>query len=251
MNMAPTNLLLEMLQAPLKKLLFQLLEPVALPAGKVLYAPDRPPVYVHFLTSGVASIVTYMADGEASEQAVVGSEGTPEVMYLLGAGAGLTTCFMQIDSTALRIKFKDLEQLFDEEGDIRRVLLRFVQYRAIILGQMAACNRFHEVEQRLALWLLMVGDRIADAGIDITQELLATMLGTRRSTVSVLAGKMQRDGLIEYSRGSIHILDRTGLESVACECYPVCRTALNRLRGFAPSAPQHHSSSNGLKHSVA
>jgi hypothetical protein len=192
-----------------------------------------------------------MADGEASELAVVGSEGTPEVMHLLGPGSGLTTCFMQIGGTGLRMKFGDLEQLFDQEGDIRRVLLRYVQYQNIVLGQVAACNRLHEVEQRLALWLLMVDDRIQHSVIHITQELLATMLGTRRSTVTIVAGTMQRNGLIEYRRGSIRILDRVALESCACECYPIARRALEQLRRSTPTTPQNDFSSNGLKHSAA
>jgi CRP-like cAMP-binding protein len=229
MNNAPTNLLLSLLPAEQRAMLMRLLEPVALPLRAVLFEPERAPYYVHFITSGLASIVTYMKEGEAAEVGLVGRDGLPEALHLLGPALIQTNCFMQIAGTGLRMRFKDFEQLFQRDEAVRRPVLRYVQFQNLVLSQIAACNRLHEVEERLARWLLMVSDRIGDSELRLTQEFLSQMLGARRSTVTLVAGTLQRGGLIEYSRGDVKILDRDKLESAACECYRITQDALKRL----------------------
>ena len=229
MGQVHSNTLLATLPQELRCILLPILEPIALPIATVLYEPEKAPYYVHFLTSGLASIVTYMQEGEAVEVGIVGLEGFPESLHLLGPGLLQTKCFMQIAGTGLRIKFRDFEQLFKREEALRSAVLRFVQYQSLVLGQIAACNRIHEVEERLARWLLMVSDRTGESELALTHEFVSEMLGTRRPTVTQVAGTLKRGGLIEYSPGLIRILDREGLEKAACECYRVASDALQRL----------------------
>ncbi len=229
MIQTPSNRLLAALPAEQRAMLMELLKPATLPVPTKLYEPERTPHYVHFLTSGMASMVTYMREGDAAEVGLVGQEGIPEGLHLLGPGRVQTSCFMQIAGTGLRMRYSEFERLFQRDAVIRRAVLGFVQYQHLVLAQVAACNRLHEVEERLARWLLMVSDRLGASDLPLTQEFLAQMLGARRSTVTLVAGSLQRSGLIEYRRGEVSILDREALESTACECYPVTRDALQRL----------------------
>jgi hypothetical protein len=152
-----------------------------------------------------------------------------EALHLLGPGHVQTNCFMQIAGTGLRMRFIDFEHIFRRDEAVRGTVLRYVQFQSLVLSQIAACNRLHEVEERLARWLLMVSDRIGDSELRLTQEFLSQMLGARRSTVTLVAGTLQRSGLIEYSRGEVKILDRAGLERAACECYRITYDAWQRL----------------------
>jgi hypothetical protein len=170
-----------------------------------------------------------MKEGEAAEVGLVGREGMAEALHLLGPGHVQTNCFMQIAGTGLRMRFIDFEHIFRRDEAVRGTVLRYVQFQSLVLSQIAACNRLHEVEERLARWLLMVSDRIGDSELRLTQEFLSQMLGARRSTVTLVAGTLQRSGLIEYSRGEVKILDRAGLERAACECYRITYDAWQRL----------------------
>ena len=229
MTQAPSNLILGMLPAEQRASLMRMLTPISLPVRTVLYEPERAPSYVHFLTSGMASIVNYMKEGEAVEVGLVGHEGLPEALHLLGNALLPTSCFMQVQGTGLRMKLRDFQQVFDHEDLVRKSVLHFVQFQNLVLSQIAACNRLHEVEQRLARWLLMVSDRTGDTELRLTQEFLSQMLGARRSTVTLVAGALQRSGLIEYSRGDVRILNRQELEDSACECYRIIKSAMQRL----------------------
>jgi CRP-like cAMP-binding protein len=142
-------------------------------------------------------------------------------------------CFMQLGGTAMRMPFADLVSEFANVQALREGIQHSMQAQALILGQLVACNRLHEVEERLARWLLMLQDRIQDDVLLITQEFLAEMLGSRRTTVTMAAGALQRIGLIEYQRGRVHILDRERLESAACECYPVIHKLSNNNHSAA------------------
>ena len=229
MNQVPSNLLLGMLPAEQRASLMRMLTPVSLPLRTVLYEPERTPLHVHFLTSGMASIVNYMKEGEAVEVGLAGHEGMPEALHLLGNAHLPTNCFMQVQGTGLRMKFKDFDQIFERQESVRKAVLRFVQFQSLVLSQVAACNRLHEVEERLARWLLMVSDRTGESELRLTQEFLSQMLGARRSTVTLVAGALQRSNLIEYSRGDVKILNREGLEEAACECYRIVKQAMQRL----------------------
>ena len=199
------------------------LHPVPLPVGMPLYEAHETPKFAHFLTSGIASVVTTMKDGGSVETGMWAREGLAECMHLSGSDRIPSRCFMQMGGTALRMPFVDLARDVENMKPLRAAMHRSIQTQALILGQLVACNRLHEVEERLARWLLMLQDRTQGDELLITQEFLAEMLGSRRTTVTLAAGALQRIGLIEHHRGRVHILDRERLESAACECYPVIR----------------------------
>jgi CRP-like cAMP-binding protein len=219
----PRNLLLESLSPKFRASLESRMSAVVLAAREVIYEPDQTPRFAHFLTSGVASIVGTMANGASAEVGIWGKEGLVECLHLLGHAHIPTRCFMQIEGTALRMPFGELQKEFRENEELRECILQSVQSQGAILGQLAACNRLHEAEERLARWFLMVRDRIENDTFYLTQEFLASMLGSRRTTVTAAAGALQRKGLIRYSRGRIHIVDAAGLEKEACECYATVR----------------------------
>lgn len=228
-----SNVLLDALPETSRKNLLHHLRPVPLPVKTSLYEPDDVPKYVHFLTSGIASIVVSMSSGETSEVGTVGREGAPQGIHLLGPVAITTKCFMQIAGTALRIEYKAFERIFNSDDQIKRAILAYTQYQSILLGQVAACNRLHDVEPRLARWLLMIQDRTGDSVLALTQEFVGQMIGSQRTTVSAVAGSLQQRGLIEYARGRVRVLNSTGLENTACECYSGTRKVLASLYSMA------------------
>ena len=224
-----SNLLLESLPAAERTSLLDKLEPIALPVDTVLFEPDEQPRHLYFVTSGIASIVTTMSGGGAVEVGLMGREGLPGSIFLLGSQTGLTRCMMQVEGAGLRMRFKQFEQEFFSSPTLHRRILEHVQHDSLVLTQLSACNRLHEVEERMARWLLMVADRLESPELPLTQEFLSEMLGTRRSTVTITAGTLQRGGLIRYGRGHIQILDREGLQDTACECYPVVQKLYRNL----------------------
>jgi len=212
--------------------MYSRLEPVSLPAGTTLYEPETMPDYVHFITSGVVSIVASMSDGAAAEVSIVGNEGIVEGLHLLsppGVRTVQTRGFVQLPGTALRMRFSEVRREFLAAEPLRSLVLQFAQSQASMMGRMAACNGRHELEVRLARWLLMVKDRIDEDTLPVTHKLLAQMLGALRSSVTQAAGNLKRGGLIEYRQGQVRILDRERLEAAACECYPVARKLYSSL----------------------
>jgi CRP-like cAMP-binding protein len=173
------------------------------------------------MTSGIASVVTTMKDGGSAETGMWAREGIAECLHLGDSRRVPSRCFMQIAGSALRMPFAELERDLENLSALRAAINHSIQAQALILGQLVACNRLHGVEERLARWLLMLQDRVQEEVLLITQEFLAEMLGSRRTTVTLAAGALQRVGLIEYQRGRVQILNRERLESAACECYPV------------------------------
>ncbi len=224
-----SNLLLDSLSEPARDRLLKHLRPVTMPMSTALYEPDEQPKHIHFLKSGIASIVIGMLDGSTVEVATVGREGVPQGMHLLGPTPVPTRCFMQIGGHALRMEFKAFAEIYAEEEEIRRSILSYAQYQASMSSQIVGCNRLHDVESRLARWLLIVSDRIGGPVLKLTQEFLAQMIGSRRTTVTEVAGALQKRGLIRYARGTVHILDRPGLEASTCECYQTTRKLLESL----------------------
>jgi CRP-like cAMP-binding protein len=181
------------------------------------------------MTSGMASVVTFMSDGVGAEVGVIGREGLVEAIHLLGPAPAPTTAFIQSEATALRMPFAELQQLFLSHAPLSQRILECVQCQGFILSQLAACHGLHEIEERLARWLLMVRDRLGSDRFELTQEFLAEMLGARRTSVTLAAGTLQRGGLIKYSRGRIQVIDHQGLQKAACECYPIVRDLVVRL----------------------
>ncbi|MGA8731354.1 MAG: Crp/Fnr family transcriptional regulator [Terracidiphilus sp.] len=195
------------------------MEPISLPSGTFLYRAGEKPKFAHFMTSGLASVVTSMTDGRTSEVGIWGRESLVESMHLLGTATVPNNCFMQVAGTAMRMRFSDVQEEFSASEPFRNLILQSLQIQGLTLAQLAACNRLHEAEERLARWLLMVEDRVGDSSYSLTQEFLGDMLGARRTTVTLAAGTLQQSGLISYRRGRIRILDREKLEATACECY--------------------------------
>jgi CRP-like cAMP-binding protein len=221
-----SNVLIDALPEESRRKLLQQVARVNVPIRTSLYEPGDPPKFAHFLTSGVASVVTTMGNGSTSEVGTLGREGVPQALHLLGGLPFPTRCFMQIGGTSLRMEFAALQRLFDADETLRKLFLAYAQYQSLLLGQIAGCNRLHDVTGRLARWLLMIQDRSGNTLLKLTQEFLAQMMGSQRTTVSEVAGGLQDRGLIEYARGSIKIIDRIGLENASCECYPITRNLL-------------------------
>ena len=224
-----SNILIDGLPADSRKRLLAHLKRTPISVRTSLYEPGDVPKYVHFLTSGIASVVTPMKNGDTTEVGTIGREGLPQAVHLMGTSLVPTRCFMQITGTALRMEFRAFEKLFDSDESLRRGVMNYAQYQSLLLGQIAGCNRLHEVEARLARWLLMIQDRTAATLLKLTQEFLGQMIGSQRTTVSAVAGALQARGVIEYRRGNVKVLDRTGLQNTACECYPITRHLLEGL----------------------
>jgi CRP-like cAMP-binding protein len=197
---------------------------VDLPLKKPLYEAGETPKYAYFMTSGIASVVTCMQDGDTAEVGLIGREGLVGSFHLLGPAPVSTNSMVQLTGTALRMPFAELLAAFRSNEEVRDRILEFVQDQAVSVSQLAGCNRLHENEERLARWLLMAQDRTQSDVLFFTQEFLAMMIGARRTTVTVIAGALQRSGLIEYERGRVKILDRTNLEAAACDCYQITKS---------------------------
>jgi CRP-like cAMP-binding protein len=195
------------------------LHPVSLVLGQTLYEVGQPIEHVYFIERGVASIVTLMADGSTSEVGMIGPEGLVGLAGLLGAEASAQHIVVQIPGTALRMNAAACKAAFDQRPTFRAIVHRFINSFLNLSAQTAACNRLHSVEQRCARWLLMAADRAGAETIPVTHEFLGSMLGARRTGVTAIARKLRRAGLIDYRHGRITIVDRNGLEAVACECY--------------------------------
>jgi CRP-like cAMP-binding protein len=217
------NLLLASLSAESRELIHSQCTPVTLPLRSVLYTAGSVPADAYFITSGMASIVGSTSNGETTEVGVVGREGLVGATHLLGPAVAPTECFMQLSGSAMKIPFSKLLQLFKSSEEIRMRILEFVQEQTLTLSQLATCNRLHNAEERLARWLLMVSDRIQSDKMELTQEFQAQMLGAQRTTVTMVAGTLQRSGLIEYKRGTLRILDRRAMEAAACDCYGITK----------------------------
>jgi CRP-like cAMP-binding protein len=196
-------------------------ELVALPLRihDVLNETGQPIKYGYFVNSGLASVLNVMEDGKSVEVGLTGKEGFVGLPLVVGFHSSPSRVIVQIDGSAYRINAKTLIALLQKCRILEKRLLRYSQVLATQASQVAACNRLHEVDQRLARWLLMSQDRIGTDVVPLTQEFLAHMLGTRRSSVTVAASILQKAGLVKYTRGQVNVVDRHGLENASCECY--------------------------------
>ena len=224
-----TNLLLEALSPACRDRIVALAKHVDLPLREILIEPETQLEYAYFMTSGIASVVVELTKGGTAEVALIGREGLVGALDLLGPAQTPSRCFIQVAATAYRLPYDALRVLFLESEEIRMRILEMVQQQGMAMSQLAACNKLHEAEPRLARWLLMVQDRVEDDTLNLTQEFLAQMLGTQRTTVVMVAGALQRSGLIEYNRGRVKIVLREDLEGAACECYGVAHRLLTNL----------------------
>ena len=191
----------------------------------VCFEAEERPAYAYFLDNGFASVVSSMRNGDTAEVEMIGNEGIVGGFCLLSnsLSPNPTRCFIQITAHALRISMNDMRHAFQTMPDVREKTSAFLQAEIAVLSQVAGCHRMHDAAQRLARWLLMAHDRVGNDVLRLTQEFLAEMLGTRRPTVTEIAGELQRLGYIEYHRGTVTIVNRPGLETAACECYATIR----------------------------
>ncbi len=209
---------------------------VTLPLGEVLYECGERIDYVYFPTTCVVSLLYTMRDGSTAEMALAGNDGLVGIASVLGGGNIPHRAVAQITGDALKVPARVLQEEFARGGPFQHTLLLYTQALITQISQTAVCNRLHPLEQRLCRWLLLCNDRLDGSEIPMTQEFIANMLGGRRESVTVAAGHLQDAGLIHYSRGHITVLDREGLEAVACECYKIVADELNRLIGAPPKS---------------
>jgi CRP-like cAMP-binding protein len=205
------------------------LELVPMPLGKVLYESGVELCHVYFPTTAIVSLLYVMVDGASAEIAVVGNEGIIGVALFMGGDTMPNRAVVQSAGHAYRLKGQLLMQEFYQSGDLHYLLLRYTQALLTQMAQTAVCNRHHSLDQQLCRWLLLSFDRLSSSELVMTQELIANMLGVRREGVTEAAGNLQRAGLIEYHRGQITVLDRSGLEARTCECYAVVKKEFDRL----------------------
>lgn len=202
---------------------------VELPTHQTLLHTDDPIEHVDFVESGVISLVVMMEDGRGVESIISGFEGAAGIAALMGQPTSPYEVTVQVPDHVQRIPVTTMRRLMDEDPAIRDMVLRYAQVQLTQASRGAACNQLHPVEERLARWLLHVHDWVEDDYLPLTQEFLSQMLGVRRASVTVAAGTLQNAGLISYQRGEITVLDREGLEDVACEDYFAIRATIERL----------------------
>lgn len=204
------------------------LKKVELPHGENLYRPNAPITHVYFPDYAMASIVATTADGQSAEVGVVGREGAVGLDVLMGVDSVPHECMVQIPDGGWRITTAAIRKEFKLGGPAQKLLLLFTHKLVVQISQTALCNRLHSVEERLARWLLMCHDRVENDKIRLTQEFLSIMLGVSRTSVTLSAIALQNMGFITYSRGTITVLDRKGLEEFGCECYQIVKREYDR-----------------------
>jgi CRP-like cAMP-binding protein len=205
------------------------LELVPMPLGKMVYGPGMQLQHAYFPTTAIVSLHYVMESGASAEAASVGNEGLVGISLFLGGETTSSSAVVQTAGHAYRLDRRVLRQEFDSAGLLQRLLLRYTQALITQLTQTAACNRHHSVEQQLSRWLLLSVDRIPSRELVMTQELVASLLGVRRESITEAAGNLQHEGFIRYRRGHISVIDRQGLETCACECYAVVKKEWGRL----------------------
>ena len=205
------------------------LESVDMPLGYVVYEPGSTLAHVYFPTTAIVSLLYVMENGASAEIAVVGNDGVVGVSLFMGGGSTPSRGVVQSAGRGFRLKASVMNEEFQRAGPVLHLLLRYTQALITQMAQTAVCNRHHTLDQQLCRWLLLSLDRLQDNKLVMTQELIANMLGVRREGVTEGALKLQRAGLISYTRGRITILDRPGLEKRTCECYAVVRKEYARL----------------------
>jgi len=200
-----------------------------MPLGDVLYESGRHLSYVYFPTTSLISLLYVLESGASSQIAVVGNDGVVGVALFMGGETTPSRAVVQSAGEGYRLAAKAIKSEFTRGGPIQGLMLRYTQSLITQMAQTAVCNRHHSVDQQLCRWLLHSMDRLGVPDITMTQELIASMLGVRREGVTEAAGKLQKQGVIRYRRGQIHVLDRRKLERLSCECYEVVRSETARL----------------------
>jgi CRP-like cAMP-binding protein len=219
------------------------LEPVPMQLGKAVYESGAPQGYVYFPTTSIVSLLYVLADGATAEIAVTGNEGLVGISLFMGGETTPSRAVVQSAGAGYRLRGALLKKEFERGGALQHLLLRYTQALITQMTQTAVCNRHHAVDQQLCRWLLLSLDRRPGNNLEMTQELIANMLGVRREGVTEAAGKLQAEGLIEYNRGKITVLDRERLEARVCECYEVVKREYDRLLPVPAVVPKASPSS--------
>lgn len=231
------NHLLAALPAAVQERLFPHLELQDLPLGKVLYESGDAMRYVYFPSDAIISLLYVMEDGASAEISVVGNEGLIGVEVFMGGESTPSRAVVQSAGTVYRLSGQRIKDEFNRHGEMLQLMLRYTQALITQMAQTAVCNRHHSIDQQLCRWLLLSLDRLPSNQLTMTQEMIANMLGVRREGVTEAAGRLQKKGVIEYSRGHITVLDRARLEELSCECYAVVKKETDRLLPYVPSRP--------------
>jgi CRP-like cAMP-binding protein len=205
------------------------LELVPLRLGEMLYEPGGQLLHAYFPTTSIISLHYVMESGQSAESAGVGNEGMLGIPLFMGGNTTASSAVVQTAGHAYRLLGQLLKREFARAALMQSLLLRYTQALMTQVSQTAVCTRHHSVEQQLCRWLLLTLDRMSASDLIMTQELVASMLGVRREGITEAAGRLQQAGFIRYRRGHIAVLDRSGLEDRACECYGVVKTEIGRL----------------------
>jgi CRP-like cAMP-binding protein len=224
------NRILDALPLAERERLFPHLKLVPMPLGMVLYESGDRLRHIYFPTDSIVSLLYVMADGASAEIAVVGNDGAIGVALFMGGETTTNRAIVQSAGSAYRLTGRRLKHEFGRHGEMLHILLRYTQALITQMAQTAVCNRHHSVDQQLCRWLLLSLDRLGSNELNMTQELIANMLGVRREGVTDAAGKLQKLGVITYSRGRITVVDRSRLEQLSCECYSVVKKETDRLQ---------------------
>jgi CRP-like cAMP-binding protein len=223
------NRILAALPVDVQNRIFPLLEPTEIPLGKVLHESGDEMPYAYFPTDSIVSILYVMASGASAEISVVGNDGVVGIALFMGGDSTPSRAVVQSAGNAYRLRGRRLKEEFNHHGKLQQLLLRYTQSLMTQMSQTAVCNRHHSINEQLCRWILLSLDRLPDNHLRMTQELIANMLGVRREGVTEAAGRLQRLGVIEYSRGHITVVDRPQLEELCCECYAVVKQEADRL----------------------
>jgi CRP-like cAMP-binding protein len=232
MTQSPTldqNLLLRIMTAETRERLAPHLVLTELPLGRALYESGDVMTNVYFPTDAIVSLLYVMEDGSSTEISVVGNEGVLGISLFMGGESTPSRAIVQSAGHAYQLQGRHVRAEFHRNEDFHHLLLRYTQALITQMVQTAACNRHHSIDQQLCRWLLLSMNRLQGHVLDMTQELIANMLGVRREGVTEAAGKLQKAGVIEYRRGHIKVLDRERLEQLSCECYAVVKRESDRL----------------------
>jgi CRP-like cAMP-binding protein len=209
--------------------LYPHLQLVPMTLGKVVYEPGARLRHIYFPADSIVSLLYVLESGASNEIAVVGNEGAVGVSLFMGGESTSSRAVVQTAGSAYRLSRTRLKEEFDRHGQMLHLLLRYTQSLITQMTQTAVCNRHHALDQQLCRWLLLSLDRHSSNELQVTQELISNLLGVRREGVTEAAGRLQKKGVIRYSRGKITVLDRARLEELSCECYAVVKKECDRL----------------------
>ncbi|MCC5827552.1 Crp/Fnr family transcriptional regulator [Alkalimonas sp.] len=229
------NYFLDALSDEIQQRLFPYMELVSMPLGEVLYESGEVMRHVYFPTDCIVSLLYVLENGAQAEIAVVGHDGLIGMSLVLGGESTTSRAIVQSAGYAYRLLGQRLITEFSRHGDLLHLTLRYSQALITQMAQTAVCNRHHSIDQQLCRWLLLSLDRLKDNHLVMTQELIANMLGVRREGVTEAAGRLHKEGVIDYSRGHIFVTNRPKLEQLCCECYTVVKAETDRLLPYRPS----------------